>query len=299
MSDFSILNNRKIVDILIGDEYLIEVGALKLAMPYMSGPDLCELCTQFGYPQMYKWGGGTKSRWMYMGDLIKYLDKTNRIPLLLSYLFELSRFETVLEPFKDADQKKEYHKKIVDEAISKINSSLMFSQKELRVQNKQFVLATIGDNAFIETPVIDKVSLDYVRNLPERIKTDFDTQNYDSVVTKSRTLIEEVLIHIIESSSSSSNNSYNYNGDFKKLLKEVKELLGIRQKSEWDKRVNEMLSGLEKIMDAIIGMRNSNSDAHGTGQSRIKIKGREARLIANAAMMYSEYVLSVYESQQK
>ena len=55
MSDFSILNNRKIVDILIGDEYLIEVGALKLAMPYMSGPDLCELCTQFGYPQMYKW----------------------------------------------------------------------------------------------------------------------------------------------------------------------------------------------------------------------------------------------------
>lgn len=299
MSDFSILNNRKIVDILIGDEYLIEVGALKLAMPYMSGPDLCELCTQFGYPQMYKWGGGTKSRWMYMGDLIKYLDKTNRIPLLLSYLFELSRFETVLEPFKDADQKKEYHKKIVDEAISKINSSLMFSQKELRVQNKQFVLATIGDNAFIETPVIDKVSLDYVRNLPERIKTDFDTQNYDSVVTKSRTLIEEVLIHIIESSSSSSNNSYNYNGDFKKLLKEVKELLGIRQKSEWDKRVNEMLSGLEKIMDAIIGMRNSNSDAHGTGQSRIKIKGREARLIANAAMMYSEYVLSIYESQQK
>jgi len=138
--------------------------------------------------------------------------------------------------------------------------------------------------------------LDYVRNLPDRIKTDFDTQNYDSVVTKSRTLIEEVLIHIMESSS---NDNYNYNGDFKKLLKEVKDLLGMRQKSEWDKRVNEMLSGLEKIMDAIIGMRNSNSDAHGTGQSRINIKGREARLIANAAMMYSEYVLSVYESQQK
>jgi len=295
MSDFSILTSRKIIDILIGDTILVDDRGLRLTMPYMSGQELCDLSTQFGYAQTYVWGGG-KSRWMYMQGLLKQLDKVDKVPFLLSYLFDFSRFERVLEQVNDINRKKDYHKQIVDNAISMINSSLMFSQKELRVQNKQFVLATIGDDAFIETPVIDKVSLDYVRNLPDRIKTDFDTQNYDSVVTKSRTLIEEVLIHIMESSS---NNSYNYNGDFKKLLKEVKELLGIRQKSEWDKRVNEMLSGLEKIMDAIIGMRNSNSDAHGTGQSRINIKGREARLIANAAMMYSEYVLSIYESQQK
>jgi len=295
MSDFSILTSRKIIDILIGDTILVEDRGLKLAMPNMSGQEICDLSTQFGYAQTYVWGGG-KSRWMYMQGLLKQIDKVDKVPLLLSYLFDFSRFERALEQVDGLNRKKDYHKQIVENAISMINSSLMFSQKELRVQNKQFVLATIGDVTFIETPVIDKVSLDYVRNLLDRIKTDFDTQNYDSVVTKSRTLIEEVLIHIMESSS---NDSYNYNGDFKKLLKEVKELLGMRQKSEWDKRVNEMLSGLEKIMDAILGMRNSNSDAHGTGQSRINIKGREARLIANAAMMYSEYVLSVYESQQK
>lgn len=34
--------------------------------------------------------------------------------------------------------------------------------------------------------------------LLKRIKMDFETHNYDSVVTKSRTLIEEVLIHVIE-----------------------------------------------------------------------------------------------------
>lgn len=69
----------------------------------------------------------------------------------------------------------------------------------------------------------------------------------------------------------------------------------MQQNSNWDKRINELLSGLEKIINSISSMRNSNSDAHGTGQGIIK--EREAVLIANAAIMFSEYVLSVYNSK--
>jgi hypothetical protein len=38
-------------------------------------------------------------------------------------------------------------------------------------------------------------------------------------------------------------------------------------------------------------MRNINSDAHGVGNKRIRIKEKEARLVMNAAMSYCEYML--------
>ena len=62
MNDFSLLNHRKIIDILIGDTKLFE----QYSLPYMSGPDLCQLCTSFGLSKTYTWGGVNGSRWTYM-----------------------------------------------------------------------------------------------------------------------------------------------------------------------------------------------------------------------------------------
>lgn len=294
MSEFSILNNRNVIDILIGDKDFGSFNGIKLTLPRMSGPDLCSLCTQFGYSQNYTWGGSNLSRWMYMQNLIIFLDKENNIPSLLSHLFSFSRFESMLKTLNDAEVIKKFYEQIVTKALAAINASLLFSQKELKIINKQFFLTKLGEVPFIETPKIERVSLSYVRELPDRIKNDLETHNYDSVVTKSRTLIEEVLIHIIEDSSGQ---IFKYNGDLPSLYKQSKQLLGVQQNSNWDKRINELLSGLEKIINSISSMRNSNSDAHGTGQGRIIIKEREAVLIANAAIMFSEYVLSVYNSK--
>lgn len=294
MSEFSILNNRNIIDILIGDKDFGSFNGVQLTLPYMSGPDLCSLCTQFGYPQEYTWGGSNLSRWMYMQDLILFLDKTDKVPLLLAHLFCFSRFENILKPLNDVEQIKECHEQIIVKALAGINASLMFAQKELKIINNMFVLTELGEIPFIETPKIERITLSYVRELPKRIKMDFETNNYDSVVTKSRTLIEEVLIYAIEDSAGQ---NFKYNGDLPSLYKQCKQLLGMQQNSNWDKRINELLSGLEKIINSISSMRNSNSDAHGTGQGRIIIKDREAVLIANAAIMFSEYVLSVYNSK--
>ena len=67
--DYSLLINRKIIDVLIGDTQVFDTYRL----PYMSGPDLCSLCTAFGLSKTYTWGGGNKSRWEYMQDLLNYL----------------------------------------------------------------------------------------------------------------------------------------------------------------------------------------------------------------------------------
>lgn len=91
--DFKLLINRKIINVLIGDTEVFD----SYTLPYMSGPDLCTLCTNFGLPKTYTWGGVNKSRWEYMQDLLKYLNLQERVPELLSYLFQQGRFENLTD----------------------------------------------------------------------------------------------------------------------------------------------------------------------------------------------------------
>lgn len=51
--DFSLLINRKIIDVLIGDVKLYG----EFSLPYMSGPELCQVSTTFGLARTYPWGG--------------------------------------------------------------------------------------------------------------------------------------------------------------------------------------------------------------------------------------------------
>ena len=69
----------------------------------------------------------------------------------------------------------------------------------------------------------------------------------------------------------------------------------MQQNSEYDKRVNGLLSGLEKIVQNIGDMRNINSDAHGVGSNRIRIREKEARLVMNSAISFCEYLLWITE----
>ena len=203
------------------------------------------------------------------------------------------RFEE-LNSLGDVDKIKDTHKSIISIALKQINSHLLIAKKELRIINNSFVLSDIGEKSVIETPKVRIVTYQYIRKLPERIKEDLSNKDYDSVITKSRTLLEEVLIYIIEQLTKE---RYKSNGDLIKIYQEATELLNMRQKKEWDKRVNELLGGLHKIVNSISSMRNINSDAHGVGASRISVSEREALLVANSAIMLSEYWLGVLEKK--
>ena len=287
--DYKLLINRKIIDVLIGDTKVFA----SYTLPYMSGSNLCALCTKFGLPKTYTWGGGNMSRWEYMQDLLKYLNPQGRVPDLLSYLFQQGRFENLVG-IGDIHKVDETYKAIVKGAIDVINAQLVIARVELRQINKRFAIANIGEEASFETPNVRVINSQYIKELPDRIKDDLDNKDYDSVITKSRTLLEEVLIHIIEKMTFE---RYKSNGNLIKIYQDATELLNMRQKSEWDKRVNELLGGLHKLVSAISSMRDMNSDAHGAGSSRINIRKREALLVANSSMMLAEYWLSVFEGK--
>lgn len=287
--DFSLLIDKDIINILIGDVNVY--GSYTL--PHMKGPALCNLCTQFGLKRTYEWGGTYSSRWVYMYDLLEYLNKQGRVGDLLSYLMDMSRF-TDLNGLGDLEKVKETYKAIVESAIRMINSHLLIARKEVRIVRNKFVMATIGEEISFETPKVKVINSQYIKELPERIKDDLANKDYDSVITKSRTLLEEVLIYIIERMTLE---RYKSNGKLIKIYQDATELLNMRQKSEWDKRVNELLGGLHKLVSAISSMRDMNSDAHGAGSGRLNINKREALLVANSSMMLAEYWLSVFENK--
>ena len=162
------------------------------------------------------------------------------------------------------------------------------TRHEIVCVDGHFYIVENGKAPVIETPKLNIHSIPYVQGLRERCNNDFLSGNYDSVITKSRTMMEEVLVKILEDNQIQDIPK----GDIIKQYNTVKALYGMQQSSEYDRRINSLLSGLEKIVQSIAEMRNANSDAHGVGKRRININECEARLVMNSSITFCEYILS-------
>lgn len=148
-------------------------------------------------------------------------------------------------------------------------------------------------NITISVPAITCVNREYIKDIASRAMAEIELGNYDSALTKCRTLLEEVFIYAIEKKGETPSES----GEIGKLYGQVKALYNMHQSKDVDKRINGLLSGLEKILSAIAEMRNKGSDSHGVGAKRITIADHHARLFINSAMTMADFVLSVCEKQ--
>ena len=54
-TNYNLLKNKEIIAILDGDFQIEEVDGIRIAMPYLSEPMLCELSQKFGCYQEYYW----------------------------------------------------------------------------------------------------------------------------------------------------------------------------------------------------------------------------------------------------
>lgn len=147
----------------------------------------------------------------------------------------------------------------------------------------------------LETPLIKTINSDYIKNLSDRALRDIENGELDSSITKCRTLLEEIFCYVIELN----NQEPCENGSIGDLYKQVKTFYSMHQQKDVDKRINMLLSGLEKIIASIAEMRNNSSDAHGKGSKRINIEEHHARLLLNASIMMSEFILSVANKEHK
>lgn len=146
----------------------------------------------------------------------------------------------------------------------------------------------------LDTPKISVIDRVYIKEVADRAWSDIGQGNFDSAITKSRTLIEETFCYVIELQGEDPSDS----GDISKLYKQVKQLYNMHADKSIDERINMLLSGLEKILAAISQMRNVGSDSHGLGQKRRSILAHHARLFVNSAITMAEFILSVGENKK-
>ena len=295
-SKFELLRVRDILNILVGNEDfgLLEINGVEsevsVSMPYLSGPVLCDISKKFGLSVSYG-DGGTLSRWQYLDNLIEHCIKNNQESNLLAYLFAKERFAGKLMelPLDFIDQA---HAQIVSAVIKGINAVLYFGGHELVEVDGVFCVRKIGSAVTVSTPSFKNIDKAYVtKKYYEALKAIKD-ESYDSAITKSRTLLEEVFIYVIRIKGETPDDK----GNAYSLYAQVKKLYNMTQKGDQDHRVNGLLSGLEKILSAIVEMRNKAGDAHGVGDKRINIKDYHARLFVNSAATMADFILSVSEN---
>lgn len=283
---FKVLQKKEIYELLEGNgPSFVKHNGKEYGLPYYTATQLSELCLEFGVTDTV-----CGSRWCYMEALLDYAIKNQRCDELFRFLFSENQFAN-LQDIEDLKEVDAVYKQIVAEAIKYINHSIRLSRNELVYINGHFMIIESGKAPAIETPKLNVRSIPYVQGLRERCKDDFNSGNYDSVITKSRTTIEEILVQILEENSVEDIAK----GDLNKLYNQVKNIYNMQQTSENDRRVNSLLSGLEKIVQSIAEMRNANSDAHGVGSRRITIRECEARLVMNSAITFCEYIISIHD----
>ena len=295
--NYDLLRNKDIIAILDGDSQIEEIDGIRIAMPYLSGPMLCELSQKFGCYQEYYWGNSSKpnlSRWQYMDNILKYVIKENKVSQLLSYMMEKERFSDSLRKLNTVSDIEKMNKYIIQKVIDQINSILYFGGHELVIINNQFIVKNIDEKINIDIPSINVVNRDYIKDLSERAMKDIDEGNLDSAITKSRTILEETFCYAIEIKGEEPSD----NGDIGKLYKQVKDLYSMHTNKDMDKRVNKLLSGLENIVQSIAEMRNNGSDSHGLGSKRVNIADYHARLAVNSSTTMAEFILSVSQNSK-
>lgn len=294
---FALLRTKEILAILDGD---VDLGTLKIngsdtsikiSMPYLSGSALCDISRKFGLPVTYSWSGA-QSRWTYLDNLIEHCIKNGQASNLLTFLFSKGQFVDKLRG-NSPDVIEYAHAQIVSAVIGQINGALYFGGNELVRCGNAFTIRKIGTTVTVDAPAVKKIDRPYILDVSERAFKDIAEENYDSAITKSRTLLEEVFIYAIEKKGEHPSEA----GEIGKLYAQVKTLYSMHQSKDADKRINGLLSGLEKIVTAITEMRNRGSDSHGVGSKRLVVADHHARLFVNSATTMADFILSVCEKQ--
>lgn len=295
------LASKEIVDLFLGDKRVNSESDDKFesngyTMPYMTHSDINALAPIFGITNIEI--VSDYNRLNKMAWLIEQCYKLNKENKLLKYFLDVTRYipnkreETSI--YTNEELKKETLKE-VEAYFNHINNILNFSGKKLIYLNKKYKIIDLIEDSQVTHDIDKHINFDYVRNFPFRLKDNLEDENYDTVITQSRTLLEEVYIHILEYSNKDYNSA---KGNLQKLNSMVKTELKMKNNRDYDKRINELLSGLNKINDAIGKMRNENSDSHGVGSKRININRREAKLVMNSAITICDYILEIFEDNK-
>lgn len=291
--NYDLLKNRKIINILIGDEDIKSTyGLFVNGMPKISGPEIFKLAKRFGCDMDYSLG--KLSRWQFYEKLLDYVIENHKLNDFLTYIFSKDNFRDILSELNDIGEMEKFYSDNFWKVIQKINTILYIDGYELSVvSNYKIIYKKRDEEPVIEVENIEEINNEYVHKLYNNALEELNNGNYDSVITKSRTMMEDVLIELISNKGVNPKD----NGNLIDLYKQYKELYNMSSDNTADIRIKKLLGGLEIIVQSVSEMRNNYSDSHGS-LNRINIDRHHALLVLNSSLTFCEFVINVFKKNK-
>lgn len=294
-SNFKILLDKEIIKILIGDTKLksFTICEEKL-MPYLSGPQLCKISTKFGIPEVYEYNSKNnppKSRSIYMINMINHCIDKGTINKLLQFMFGKEQFNDLNKSNNISLMANEYNERIY-KTIDEINKILYIKNYYLSYDGNSFKLKRNDENEKIEVQPLDIniKDIDYVKRKLEECSEELSHGRFDNVITYCRTILEEILIDILEREGTPAKDIPR--GDILKQYKLVASLLNINTDITLDENINRISQSLFTIVNTIAELRNSQSSSHGVGSRREILNQEYTTLVFNVTKAILDFVMS-------
>lgn len=286
-SEFELLQQRDIINTMIDGKFL----------PYLSANNIKDLGMQFGYN--LKKMKEPVSRWKLMEKFLIDLHIDNRTNELLNYLVspvflkdEIREKNSINFSQINVDSQKQIiinqkRNEIIETILKHFNEQLIFSNKKMFFNNEIFSISDVSSAPKVIEHK-DRIDNAYITSLVDKGQNDLLDKDFDSVITKARTLLESIFLQIIFDHQQ----EIKQNGNIMQYRNKVHEILGMSKTKDWNPNVTKMVGSLNTLVSTISELRNNNSDAHAS-TTRMKINEAEAELILNSSVMIGIYYLKV------
>jgi len=281
VADITNLHRREIIDILIGDQKITTNDNIEVYMRYLRASDITALFKRFDIAPEYRNGA---SRWEIMETLLIGSIEHKCYNEVLTHLF------SIIDCSKSTlTDKKSAVECFVDGIIDHINTQFVRNGIALERGEYSTIYLVFTESPLISVNMERTIDIEYVRRLANECEQDFHSENVDSIMTKTRTMLEEVFISVLESKNDLNEEP---RGRIRDLFEDVRKSCNLDDPKS-PKEVRAIVSSLAAIVENVGNVRNNYSNSHGVGAKRSSLTLNEAKLVLNSAITLMEYVLSV------
>lgn len=244
--------------------------------PYMSGPELVDFYNEYDFDDEY--GQGFPSRWVYSTEKIN--DSNDSIKL-----------QKILEDFVDPRRFIGTNKN-VEEVVNEVNKLIKIDGYTL-IKDGELYKMTDTQGNFIQEESLSAIGHEFIKEQVEKCQQKIRSEDYNGAITNARTLIEAILIHIIESTHKT---EVKNDGNLLNLYSRAKKALKIDfRKDEIPDSAFQVLAGLDSIVNGLSGFSNNAGDRHA---NKFKTKRHHAKLVVNSAMTVCDFLIDVLNEKK-
>lgn len=242
-------------------------------MPYKWWPKLVDFFVEFWSNDYY--GQGFPTRWRYVQDKLRVYNNSHILKQIIEYSLDPRDFI--------------YENLDIEKAVEEYNNFLKFDNYSIK---KVWEFYKVFDNKWIlvKTSQVDEINHDFINEQIKKCFIKLENWDYNWSITNSRSLLEAVIVEVIEKRSW---DKYKNNWNLLKLFKDLKKIFNFDIKNnEYPESVVQILSWLDSIVNWMANLSNNFADRHANNNITKKY---HAKLAINSTMTLSDFLLDILE----